>query len=103
MIRLSMKPLPFAPTPEGAKSGPTVGKWVVSVNGTPFCIAHLFASPNELDLERWWVIPPDGKISTLCFIGHNRKPIGQATLIYVRLTDWIRNQVIQREVLERIK
>ena len=72
--------VPFTATPEDAVSGQLSGKWVVSVDGNPFCYAYLFTSPNGDDLERWWITPLEGGLKDNPKFLNNGRRVSNVTL-----------------------
>lgn len=96
-MRLKMQAVPFTPTPEDAVSGQTTGKWIVSVDGNPFCYAYLFTSRTRDDLERWWVTPLEGSLKDNPVFLNNGRRVSNVTLRKgTRLTDWVVDQYRQR-------
>ena len=92
-----MQAVPFAPTPENAASVETVGKWIVSVDGSPFCYAYLYTSPNRDDLERWWITPLKGGLKdNPVFLNNDRRVSNVKLRKGKRLTDWVISQYWQR-------
>ena len=92
-MKLRMQAVPFAPTPENAVRGETVGKWIVSVDGSPFCYAYLYTSPDHDDLDCWWITSLEGGLKDNPVFLDNDRRVSNVTLRKgTRLTDWVISQ-----------